>query len=79
MMSLLDDVQFAIWHEEEEITTLSGSDLDFYNDQQALFAASGWTGLGNVRVINLTDEGETTGKTYLSPPLPFQNRLPCYF
>ena len=51
---LLDDVQFAIWHEEEEIT-LSGNDLGFYNLQQGKFAVSGWTGLGNVRVINLTD------------------------
>jgi hypothetical protein len=50
----LDDVQFAIWHEEDEIT-LNGDDLDFYTEQHINFAASGWTGLGNVRVINLTD------------------------
>lgn len=53
---LLDDVQLAIWHEEDEITL---SDLTFYNAQHALFeasvAASSWTGLGNVRVINLLD------------------------
>ena len=52
--NLLDDVQFAIWHEEEEIT-LSDTGLDFYNQQKSNFEASGWTGLRNVRVINLTD------------------------
>ena len=53
--SQLDDVQFAIWYEEEEIDTLSGDNLIFYDQQKSNFAASGWTGLGNVRVINLTD------------------------
>lgn len=53
--NLLDDVQFAIWHEEEEIDMLSDANLTFYNKQKTDFAASGWTGLGNVRVINLTD------------------------
>jgi hypothetical protein len=53
--SQLDDVQYAIWHEEQEIGQLSGDVLDFYNEQKANFIASRWSGLGNVRVINLMD------------------------
>ena len=51
----LDDVQFAIWREEEELLSLSPVYLPFYKQQKDNFALSGWTGLGNVRVINLTD------------------------
>jgi hypothetical protein len=56
----LDDVQYAIWL-EEEITSLSSSSLipatasEFYEQQHNNFLASDWSGLGNVRVINLTD------------------------
>lgn len=68
--SLLDDVQFAIWHEEEEIT-LSGTDLNFYNQQKDNFEASGWTGLGNVRVINLTDaNGNYRQDLLVTAPVP---------
>lgn len=60
----LDDVQYAIWREEEEISSLSGdlhnplTPLGFYAQQYQNFIESGWTGLGNVRVINLTDAAE---------------------
>lgn len=54
--SYLDDVQYAIWFEEDEITTLSDSAQNFYNDQFVIFGTSGWEGsLGNTRVINLVD------------------------
>ena len=53
----LDDVQYAIWFEEEEITSLSmpAAATEFYDKQRNNFLASDWSGLGNVRVINLTD------------------------
>lgn len=52
---LLDDVQYAIWYTEEEIASISGSAKDFYDAQREAFLSSGWTGLGNVRVLNLFD------------------------
>jgi hypothetical protein len=69
--SQLDDVQFAIWHEEEEIDMLSGDNLIFYNQQKNNFAASGWSGLGNVRVINLTDaNGNYRQDLLVTAPVP---------
>lgn len=69
--SQLDDVQFAIWHEEEELQSLSGDYLSFYNDQKSNFTASGWTGLGNVRVINLTDvNGNYRQDLLVTAPVP---------
>jgi hypothetical protein len=66
----LDDVQLAIWHEENEIT-LSGNDLIFFNQQQSIFAASDWKGLGNVRVINLTDaSGNYKQDLLVTAPVP---------
>lgn len=53
--SYLDEVQYAIWYAENEITTLSDSAQSFYDTQYGLFVDSGWTGLGNTRVINLVD------------------------
>ena len=67
----LDHVQFAIWHADEEIDTLSDVNLLFYNQQKNNFAASGWTGLENVRVINLTDEaGNFKQDLLVSAPVP---------
>jgi len=43
-------LQDAIWHIEEEITRLpSGLATDFYNQANA----SGWTDIGDIRVLNL--------------------------
>ena len=66
----LDDVQLAIWHEEEEIT-LSVDDLKFYDQQKIYFDASDWTGLGNVRVINLIDANNNYKQDLLvTAPVP---------
>jgi hypothetical protein len=53
----LDDVQYSIWYEEEEIewNVLPQASKDFYNQEKYSYGISGWSGLGNVRVINLTD------------------------
>ena len=53
----LDYVQYAIWYEEEEIawSSLPQAAQLFFNQEKAHYASSGWNGLGNVRVINLTD------------------------
>jgi hypothetical protein len=59
----LDDVQYAIWYIEGEIgyDDLPGIDTNpdtpkgFYAAQNTLFASSGWTGLENVRVLNIVD------------------------
>ena len=54
--SLLDDVQYAVWYREGEISSLSGAALTFYNDEYSNYLGSGWVGLlGNVRVLNLVD------------------------
>ncbi len=73
----LDDVQYAIWYEEEEIGSLIGDPSDsatplgFYTQQQNNFIASGWTGLGNVRVINLTDaSGKDRQDLLVTAPVP---------
>jgi hypothetical protein len=73
----LDDVQHAIWYEEEEIDSLIGNlsdsatPLGFYTQQKNNFNASGWTGLGNVRVINLTDKwGNDRQDLLVTAPVP---------
>lgn len=50
-------VQYAIWVSEGEIalSDLTTSAENFYQDQQNLALAGGWSGLGNVRVLNLVD------------------------
>jgi hypothetical protein len=67
----LDDVQDAIWHEEKELEDLIGDKLDFYNEQYGYFIASSWTGLGSVRVINLTDSnGNYRQDLLVTAPVP---------
>jgi hypothetical protein len=57
----LDDVQYAIWFQEGEIISLNGNASDyttplgFYTAELANYPSSGWSGLGNVRVLNLVD------------------------
>ncbi len=51
----LDDVQYAIWITEGEIGYLSASAQSFYNQEYAAYLASGWSGLGSVRVLNIVD------------------------
>ncbi len=66
----LDDVQFAIWREEDELS-LSDEYQPFYDQQKDNFKASGWTGLGNVRVINLTDaSGNYRQDLLVTAPVP---------
>jgi len=73
----LDDVQYAIWYEEEEIGSLNGESnnpatpLGFYTQEHNNFSNSGWTGLGNVRVINLTDaSGNDRQDLLVTAPVP---------
>jgi len=56
-------VQYAIWYEEDEISdsawlALDDTEIrDFYNEQLDIFNnSSGWSGLGNVRVINVVSQ-----------------------
>jgi hypothetical protein len=69
----LDDVQYAIWYEEEEIawSSLPQAAQSFFNQQKDNFSISGWNGLGNVRVINLTDlSGNKKQDLIVSVPEP---------
>jgi hypothetical protein len=54
-------LQAAIWFIEEEISEpLTGKALDFFNEADAAVSSGAWTGLGDVRVLNLyqiTDNG----------------------
>jgi hypothetical protein len=53
----LDDVQYALWYQEGEISlsSLSGDAQGFYTAELANYGSSGWSGLGKVRVLNLVD------------------------
>lgn len=48
-----DALQAAIWYLEGEVASLSGQALDWVNEATAAIANGDWTGLGDVRVINL--------------------------
>ncbi|HYE61172.1 MAG TPA: hypothetical protein VD997_04180 [Phycisphaerales bacterium] len=49
-----DELQKAIWFiEEEDATALTGKALLFFNEAQAAVSSGAWTGLGDVRVLNL--------------------------
>ncbi len=51
-------MQTAIHYIEQEITSISGTALTYYNAA----VAEGWTDLGNVRVMTLWDNGTADGQ-----------------
>jgi hypothetical protein len=49
-----DAMQTAIWFiEDEDTTPLLGKALAFYNEANAAVASGAWTGLGDVRILNI--------------------------
>jgi hypothetical protein len=67
----LDYVQYAIWYEEGEIDSLTQNLQLFYDSEHSNYINSGWSGLGNVRVINLTDlSGNKMQDLIVSVPEP---------
>jgi hypothetical protein len=47
-------LQTAIWFiEQEDPTPLFGKALDFYNEANNAVTSGAWTGLGNVRILNI--------------------------
>ena len=53
--SCANDLQNAIWYIEEEITSYSFTMVDYVTLANLAVSSSSWSGLGDVRVINLTD------------------------
>jgi hypothetical protein len=48
-------LQDAIWYIEGEITnTLTGDALAWYNEANAAVVSGAWSGIGNVRIMNIT-------------------------
>jgi PKD repeat protein len=80
----LDDVQYAIWYIEGEIdyAELPGDVSDpatpkgFYAAQNTAFGSSGWTGLGNVRILNLVDSSGQPSQDVLVEAVPETNQPP---
>ncbi len=68
-------MQDAIWYSEEELTSISGVALTYYNAAVAAQTYSGgtWEGIGNVRVMNLWERG--TGEAPYSPKSVVQSQL----
>jgi hypothetical protein len=67
----LDYVQYAIWYEEGEIVSLNNDFKSFYESEHLNYKNSGWSGLGNVRVINLTDaSGALRQDLLVTAPVP---------
>ena len=50
-----NDLQNAIWFIEEEITSYSFTIVDYVTLANLAVSSGSWSGLGDVRVINLTD------------------------
>ncbi|MHC4506657.1 MAG: hypothetical protein ACYTFI_25475, partial [Planctomycetota bacterium] len=49
----VDALQGAMWYIEEETTTLSAASKKFYDAAVAAVAAGDWSGIGDVRVMQL--------------------------
>ena len=64
-------LQYAIWKIEEEITaTLADKALAWFTEADNAVTTEAWTGIGNVRVLNLVDNTDPTPRQdmlYLVP------------
>ena len=66
------DLQRAIWYLEEEITSVSDQALTWVTEaRNAVLTPGGWSGLGNVRVLNITTLAGAQAQSQLfMVPLP---------
>lgn len=54
-----NSLQQAIWFiEEEDSTPLLGKALDFYNEANSAVNSGQWTGIGDVRILNIYTDGD---------------------
>jgi hypothetical protein len=59
-------LQMAIWFiEEEDSAALSGKALQYYTEANNAVISGAWTGLGDVRVMNLTTDGGANAQDQL--------------
>jgi hypothetical protein len=76
-------LQKAIWFiEQEDATALTGKALTLYNEAAAAVAAGSWSGIGDVRILNIeTNSGveaqDQLVMTMVSVPLPTGAAMAC--